>query len=102
MEYREKRFARDPRFRFFAMNTGMRWEALDIVSVFVQPNSAFRTATVAEMCAMLAQNSFVPRNYGLRQLFAENTKLSVQAMRRVHRHAQPARSPDLIHDPLSR
>lgn len=54
--YKDGRFARDPRFRFHAMNTSMRWQAVYTGKVYVQRNSGFRTATVTEMTAILAQN----------------------------------------------
>lgn len=44
------------RFRFHAINSLMQWQALNTGNVFVQRNSVFRTASVGEMNALLAQS----------------------------------------------
>lgn len=36
MQYRDGRFAKDPRFRFFSMNTVLRHQALTLANVFVK------------------------------------------------------------------
>ena len=36
MRYEDERFARDPRFRFFALNSKLRWKAITLGNVFVR------------------------------------------------------------------
>ena len=38
--YRDQRFAKDQRFRFFAMNSMMRWTALNVGNVYIKKNLA--------------------------------------------------------------
>lgn len=61
MKYKDGRFAKDPRFRFFAMYCVMKWQAINSGSVFLQRNSAFRNATVGQMRDMLAANRALAR-----------------------------------------
>ena len=43
MMYSDGRFARHPRFRYFSLNTEMRWRALQAGSVYIrQPSEAAR------------------------------------------------------------
>ncbi|XP_034245757.1 uncharacterized protein LOC117647893 [Thrips palmi] len=49
MLYRDGRFAKDPRFRFFILNSLMRWEALSLGNVFVKKNEFFSKMTVAQL-----------------------------------------------------
>ncbi len=39
MLYKDQRFAKDERFRYFIMNTEMRWESLNIGNVYVEKNT---------------------------------------------------------------
>ncbi|XP_074596305.1 uncharacterized protein LOC141851459 [Brevipalpus obovatus] len=53
--YKDKRFARDPRFRFFAMNTVMRRAALSTANVFIRRN-ALENLNVADLSLRLQQD----------------------------------------------
>ena len=46
MKYRDGRFARHPRFRFFALNTEMRWRALQSGRIYVQQHPGDAQLTV--------------------------------------------------------
>ena len=39
MKYHDGRFAAHPRFRYFALNTEMRWRALSCGNIYVKKNS---------------------------------------------------------------
>lgn len=59
MQYHDGRFAKDPRFRFFAMNTILRHQALSSSNVFVK-NLTSGITTVQEIREkLLADKSFV-------------------------------------------
>ena len=45
-KYRDGRFARHPRFRFFALNTEMRWRALQSGRIYVQQHPGDAQLTV--------------------------------------------------------
>ena len=49
MKYRDGRFARHPRFRFFALNTEMRWRALQSGRIYVQQHPGDAQLTVDEL-----------------------------------------------------
>lgn len=42
MNYKDERFAKHPRFRYFALNSIMRWSALRNGSIFVRKNSEYQ------------------------------------------------------------
>lgn len=53
MNYHDQRFAKDPRFRFFALNSVMGWRAITQGHVCVRRNSKLKNAMVPEMRHML-------------------------------------------------
>lgn len=59
--YRDGRFANDPRFRFFAFNTVMRWQAMRSGSMFVRRNKELEGKTVAELRQMVAARGGLAR-----------------------------------------
>lgn len=61
MKFKDQRFAKDPRFRFFAMNSNLRWQAINQGDVFVKNNNAFRSANALEMREMLRQNHLLAK-----------------------------------------
>ncbi|XP_052130984.1 uncharacterized protein LOC127751444 [Frankliniella occidentalis] len=56
MLYRDGRFAKDPRFRFFLLNSMMRWQALRLGNIFVKQNSFFNKMTVYQLKQYLKRN----------------------------------------------
>lgn len=56
MLYEDGRFAKDPRFRFFILNSMMRWEALTLGNVFVKKNEFFSKMTVLQLKDYLKHN----------------------------------------------
>ena len=52
MRYKDGRFARHPRLRYFALNTMMRWRALETARVFVKQNPSDAALTVEELREM--------------------------------------------------
>ena len=52
MRYIDGRFARHPRFRYFALNTMMRWRALETAQGFVKQNPSDAAITVEELREM--------------------------------------------------
>ncbi|KAE8752107.1 hypothetical protein FOCC_FOCC001269 [Frankliniella occidentalis] len=61
LEYKDGRFANDPRFRFFAFNTVTRHEALRAGSLFVRRNEALQGRTVGELREMVAARPALTR-----------------------------------------
>jgi len=49
MLYFDERFSKDPRFRFFMMNSQMRWQSLNVGNVFVKKNDFFSEFTVLQL-----------------------------------------------------
>ncbi|KAE8739288.1 hypothetical protein FOCC_FOCC015211 [Frankliniella occidentalis] len=49
MLYKDGRFSSDERFRYFIMNSEMRWNALNIGNVYVKKNSIFSKMTVLQL-----------------------------------------------------
>ena len=49
MKYTDGRFARHPRFRFFALNTEMRWRALQAGRIYIQQHPGDAQLTVDEL-----------------------------------------------------
>ncbi|KAK3916820.1 hypothetical protein KUF71_025921 [Frankliniella fusca] len=56
MLYKDGRFARDPRFRFFMLNSMMRWQTLRLGNIFVKQNSLFKNMTVCHLKQYLKKN----------------------------------------------
>ncbi|KAK3932375.1 ATP-dependent DNA helicase [Frankliniella fusca] len=56
MLYKDGRFAKDPRFRFFLLNSVMRWQALKLGNIFVKQNSFFNKMTVFQLKEYLKRN----------------------------------------------
>ena len=52
MRYEDGRFAQHPRFRYFALNTLMRWRALETSRVFIKQNPEEAKLTVEELQEM--------------------------------------------------
>ena len=55
MKYKDGRFARHPRFRFFALNTEMRWRALQSGRIYVQQHPGDAQLTVDELRDMVGR-----------------------------------------------
>ncbi|KAE8740614.1 hypothetical protein FOCC_FOCC013872 [Frankliniella occidentalis] len=49
MLYKDGRFATDPRFRFFMLNSMMRWQALRLGNIFVKQSSFFNKMTICQL-----------------------------------------------------
>ncbi|KAE8739272.1 hypothetical protein FOCC_FOCC015232 [Frankliniella occidentalis] len=49
MLYCDSRFAQDERFRYFIMNSEMRWTALNIGNIYVKKNSFFSKMTIVQL-----------------------------------------------------
>ncbi|KAJ1518937.1 hypothetical protein ONE63_011454 [Megalurothrips usitatus] len=49
MEYHDGRFAKHPTFRFFLLNSWLRWRALSIGRIFVINNPQFRNMTAVDL-----------------------------------------------------
>ena len=49
LKYEDRRFARHPRFRFFALNTEMRWRALQAGRIYIQQHPGDAQLTVDEL-----------------------------------------------------
>ncbi|KAK3922585.1 ATP-dependent DNA helicase [Frankliniella fusca] len=49
MLFYDERFAKDPRFRFFMMNSQMRWQALNVGNIYVKKNNFFSEFTVLQL-----------------------------------------------------
>ena len=49
LKYEDGRFARHPRFRFFALNTEMRWRALQAGRIYIQQHPGDAQLTVDEL-----------------------------------------------------
>ncbi|XP_052129345.1 uncharacterized protein LOC127750839 [Frankliniella occidentalis] len=56
MLYKDQRFAQDERFRYFIMNSEMRWAALNIGNIYVKKNSFFSKMSVIQLKDFLKKN----------------------------------------------
>jgi len=56
MRYEDERFAKHPRFRYFALNSTMRWTALKNGGLFVQKNSRFKDMNIGQLKEELDKN----------------------------------------------
>lgn len=70
ISYKDQRFANDPRFRFFALNSVMRWTALRGGSLYVKHHQELQGKTVKELKSMLAENPSL-----VKQIMCYGTKL---------------------------
>ncbi|KAK3931635.1 ATP-dependent DNA helicase [Frankliniella fusca] len=59
MLYHDERFAKDERFRYFIMNTEMRWTSLNIGNVYVQKNSMFSKMTIYQLKQYFKENPWI-------------------------------------------
>lgn len=57
IKYKDGRFAKHPRFRLFAMNSLLRWAALQNGKVCVQKKSELQNLTATDIKKRLAENS---------------------------------------------
>eukprot|EP00118_Oscarella_pearsei_P020682 m.225765 g.225765 ORF g.225765 m.225765 type:complete len:1796 (+) comp40019_c0_seq3:374-5761(+) len=58
MRFQDRRFAQHPRFRYFALNTLMRWRALETARVFIKQNpDDIDLLTVADLKGMAESSS---------------------------------------------
>ncbi len=55
LKYDDGRFARHPRFRFFALNTEMRWRALQAGRIYIQQHPGDAQLTVDELRDMVGR-----------------------------------------------
>ncbi|KAJ1520349.1 hypothetical protein ONE63_004547 [Megalurothrips usitatus] len=56
MEFHDERFAKDERFRYFIMNSQMRWNAINVGSIVVKKNVFFSKLTVVQLKEHLKKN----------------------------------------------
>ncbi|KAK3917404.1 ATP-dependent DNA helicase RRM3 [Frankliniella fusca] len=59
IRYHDERFAKHPRYRFFALNSMMRWTALSDGNMFVEQNPEYGSMTVKELKDKLKVDSKV-------------------------------------------
>ena len=57
MLYRDSHFSCHPRFRYFALNTEMRWRALQAGKTYVRQNPHDERLTVEELREMIGDQS---------------------------------------------
>ncbi|KAK3911829.1 ATP-dependent DNA helicase [Frankliniella fusca] len=62
MLYKDGRFAQDERFRYFLMNSEMRWQALHSGNVFTQKNEIFSKMTIIQLRKYLEEHPNVVKN----------------------------------------
>ncbi|KAE8744175.1 hypothetical protein FOCC_FOCC009183 [Frankliniella occidentalis] len=56
LRYQDERFAKHPRFRFFALNSMMRWTAISDGNMFVERNPEFSNMTVKDLKDKLGED----------------------------------------------
>ena len=66
MMYKDDRFARHPRFRYFALNTEMRWRALQEGNIYVRQHARDAQLTVEELRDMVGSEGEAFSNRVLR------------------------------------
>ncbi|KAK3911389.1 ATP phosphoribosyltransferase [Frankliniella fusca] len=59
MLYKDGRFAKDERFRYFIMNSEMRWHSLNLGNVYVKKNSIFSKMTIIQLRQYLKENPWL-------------------------------------------
>ena len=57
MLYADGRFAKHPRFRFFALNTEMRWRALQVGRIYVKQHPQDAQLSVEDLRAMVGSQA---------------------------------------------
>ncbi|XP_034245752.1 uncharacterized protein LOC117647887 [Thrips palmi] len=62
MLYHDGRFAQDERFRYFLMNSQMRWQALNAGNIFTQNNKIFSDMTILQLKEYLKEHPNVVKN----------------------------------------
>ena len=62
MMYEDGRFAKHPRFRFFALNTEMRWRALQVCRIYIRQHPGDAQLTVDELRDMVGREGEVFSN----------------------------------------
>lgn len=65
MMYRDGRFAKHPRFRYFALNTEMRWRALQVRNIYVRQHMHDAQITVEELRDMVGSEGEAFSNWVL-------------------------------------
>ena len=66
MMYKDGRFAKHPRFRYFALNTEMRWRALQAGNIYVRQHASDAQLTVQDSDTWLAMREKLLSNRVLR------------------------------------
>ncbi|KAK3922574.1 ATP-dependent DNA helicase, partial [Frankliniella fusca] len=56
MLYKDERFAKDERFRYFMMNSQMRWNALNLGNLYVKKNEFFSKMTISQLKEYLSND----------------------------------------------
>ena len=62
MMYEDGRFAKHPQFRFFALNTEMRWRALQVGWIYIRQHPGDTQLTVDELCDKVGQEGEIFSN----------------------------------------
>ncbi|KAK3932312.1 LOW QUALITY PROTEIN: ATP-dependent DNA helicase [Frankliniella fusca] len=57
--YKDGRFSKDERFRYFIMNSEMRWNSLNIGNVYVKKNSIFSKMTIVQLKDYFKKNPWI-------------------------------------------
>ena len=65
LKYEDGRFARHPRFRFFALNTEMRWRALQAGRIYIRQHPGDAQLTVDELRDMVGREGEASSNRAL-------------------------------------
>ncbi|KAK3907153.1 ATP-dependent DNA helicase [Frankliniella fusca] len=59
MLYKDGRFSQDERFRYFMMNSHMRWTSLNLGNVYVKKNSIFSKMTMMQLKEHFQENPWI-------------------------------------------
>lgn len=60
MRYKDGRFAKHPRFRFYALNSLMRWSSLKDGNVFIKRHPEFKDMNVQQLKEEVNNNPHLP------------------------------------------
>ena len=72
MLYRDGRFAKHPRFRYFALNTEMCWRALQAGRIYIRQHPEDAQLSVSELCEMVGTQEYLsPPVYSIVLLLSE-------------------------------
>ena len=71
MMYEDGRFTKHPQFRFFALNTEMRWRALQTGRIYVHQHPSDAQLTVDELRDMVNREGEVFSEYSTMQQVSE-------------------------------